>query len=207
LCENGEFEGKKQASIELAEQIGKGLMHHQRKNVEAANGKGLVIKLKKININNVVPLTSKFLYFILGTKIPEYPNYQEKTASAWYISGHLLMLKMLNMLCVICQIYLLTKFLGSSVDSDDAPSPSISSPNSTSHDYWGFSIVCDLISGRKLRHSAAFPRVCFQTSHFCKITHYFQVTFCDFYIRQPQPDRPPQRYTLQCVLMVILGCT
>jgi hypothetical protein len=148
LCENGEFEGKQQASRELADQIGKGLLHHQRKNLsqEAPNGRGSFSE-KAHSFGQLC---------CLGNKMPEYPNYQEKTAPAWYISRHLLMLKMLNILVVVCQLYFLTKFLGNPVDSEDSLSASsVSAPQ----DYWGISVVRDLMAGRDWRQSGAFPRV------------------------------------------------
>lgn len=50
--------------------------------------------------------------------------------------------------------------------------------------YWGFGLLSDWFSGKDWRQSGQFPRV----------------TFCDVQIRQPQSNRPPINYSLQCLL-------
>lgn len=147
LAESGEYEGKMKASRDLEERLAIGLRQAKQRNMKHI-GQGGIIQ-----------------------ECPETLN--EPWASASFVTGCYILLKMLNLGSILLQLYILTCFLGNATESGK-------------ESYWGFIVVNDLMNGRDWHKSGAFPRV----------------TYCDFEIRQAAREMRPLQFSLQCVLMI-----
>nr|CAD2200765.1 unnamed protein product [Meloidogyne enterolobii] len=147
LSESGEYEGKMKASQDLEERLAIGLKQAKYRNM-TKTGRGGIIQ-----------------------ECPETLN--GPWASASFVTGCYLALKLLNFASILLQLYVLTLFLGNANESGK-------------ESFWGFVVVNDLLNGRDWHKSGAFPRV----------------TYCDFEIRQPAREMRPMQFSLQCVLMI-----
>ncbi|CAK5060222.1 unnamed protein product [Meloidogyne enterolobii] len=147
LSESGEYEGKIKASQDLEERLAIGLKQAKYRNM-TKTGRGGIIQ-----------------------ECPETLN--GPWASATFVTGCYLALKLLNFASILLQLYVLTLFLGNANESGK-------------ESFWGFVVVNDLLNGRDWHKSGAFPRV----------------TYCDFEIRQAAREMRPMQFSLQCVLMI-----
>ncbi|CAK5076680.1 unnamed protein product [Meloidogyne enterolobii] len=147
LSESGEYEGKMKASQDLEERLAIGLKQAKYRNM-TKTGRGGIIQ-----------------------ECPETLN--GPWASASFVTGCYLALKLLNFASILLQLYVLTLFLGNANESGK-------------ESFWGFVVVNDLLNGRDWHKSGAFPRV----------------TYCDFEIRQAAREMRPMQFSLQCVLMI-----
>ena len=98
-------------------------------------------------VNSAAFCLKNFFNSPLKGKLPDYPAAAldfGPCASANFLTGCYLLLKMLNLASVLFQLQVLTKFLGSADDD---------------HQYWGVRVMQDLLAGRDWSQSGAFPRV------------------------------------------------